>query len=267
VLLALQLVALAHYYEDQQDLRSLMDRIAPASIPPSEQAKRIVAFLKTKPAEAGDSYFLLPIFRFLRPTARQVAEHGGDCADRSRLTIVLLAVRGTHASKWALYSPQMQPKHAVVELEAENGKMVVDPLFGLWFPKDKPGTYYGISDLKQHPSILRARVQYLLSRGEEYGAALLHTYPLDVYVYDHARTINWDKSPLMRLAYQMLVAMMGPSVDEIRRPTLAEQPALMVAAGIIPLELAVVTLWILTSRRERYKVVLQATAELSRRTA
>ena len=85
------------------------------------------------PAATNESFFLLPIFKFLkflRPTARQVVEYGGDCADLSGLLIVLLRSRHVKASKWALYSRDSRAQHAIVEVEVEVGKMVIDPLFG-----------------------------------------------------------------------------------------------------------------------------------------
>lgn len=249
--LALQLASLAKYWADQRYLLHLADGIAPASLPASEQAKHIVAFLREKPSLTGESYFLFPVLEFLRPTARQVADRGGDCADRSRFMIVMLRLRGIHASKWALYSPAMKPKHAVVELDAEHGKMVVDPLFGLWFPREQPGSYYGIRELRQNPQILRTRVLDLLARRERPGTNRLETYPLEEYIYDHGRTINWDKSWALQLLYRFLRNWMKVDVDEIPRPPLVEQPALMTVAGVVPLELVVVLFWLRTTKTRR----------------
>ena len=84
--------------------------------------------------------------------------------DRSRLVIRLLRLHGIEASKWALYTKEMKSVHAVVELEAETGKMVADPLYGLWFPRPDGG-YYDIKELRQSPSILRGRIQTLVREG------------------------------------------------------------------------------------------------------
>src|SRR5262245_39885049 len=83
--LAVQAVALVSYANDRRYLEALFDRIADPSLPPSEQAKRVVLLLRDKSTDTGHSSFLLPVLAFLRPTARQVAEEGKDCADRSRL--------------------------------------------------------------------------------------------------------------------------------------------------------------------------------------
>lgn len=250
VLLASQGVALALYWRDQRFLASLMAHIANPSAPPTTQALQALAYLHDKPTATNDSYFLLPFFRPLRATPREVAELGGDCADRSRLMIVLLHSRGIPASKWALYSPDMQPRHAVVEADTEQGKMVLDPLFGLTYPREKGG-YYGIEDLRQDPSLFQDHIAELRARHERPGAEKLDWYPLNLYVYTYARTINWDKSGAMRLAYRTLRTVIGDRVNQIQRPIWAEQPALMFIIGIAGLEGGVLLLWGFASWRQK----------------
>ncbi len=250
--LAAQILVLGFYARDQRYLAQLMDAIASPSLPPSEQALRVSAFLRDKPSDTNDSYFLLPLFRLLRATPRQAAEQGGDCADRSRLLVELLALRGIHASKWALYAPDLLPKHAVAEVQAETGKMVVDPLFGLTFPRPGGG-YYGIEDLRRDPTILRQRVLQLRAQHARPDAEKLERYPLDQYVYDHARTINWEKSTVLRVAYPVLHALMGDRVDRLTRPEWAEQPALMVVLYLVGLEGGLLVLWGLAIRRKGRK--------------
>jgi hypothetical protein len=199
--------------------------------------KVIVRYLQTKPAIENPGYALLPIFRPLRPTARQVATWGGDCADRARLMIRLLALRGIQASKWALYAPDGTPVHAAVEIETEVGPMVVDTLFGIWFPKSPESLgYHDIKELQANPSILRDRIQMLVAHGENPGAADLAHYPLDRYVYDDARTINWDKTVATRLLYRGLRWVLDDRVDDLPRPAIVEQPALMIIVSMGVLE-------------------------------
>ena len=71
----------------------------------------------------------------------EVLEHGGDCADRSRLLIVLLRHEGIYATKVALHDSQGSPQHAVVSasIEDEDHSMVIDALFGMYFPKPEGG--------------------------------------------------------------------------------------------------------------------------------
>jgi hypothetical protein len=244
--LALQFRALILYRRDQRFLRELIDRIASHALPPSEQVKCIVASLGDKPFEHSNKFFLASIFRFLRPTPRQVAESGGSCSDRSRLIVALLHLRGIGASKWAIYSPDQVPCHAVVEVETESGKMVVDPSFGLWFPRPGGG-YYGVEDLRKHPELLLQRIQELLAKGSLKGLGNLEFYPLDKYVFTHARTINWDKNWLSRLLYRLLHRVMGTKVNETSRPAWAEQPALMIIYTGLLVELLFLTSWLIQS--------------------
>ena len=233
-LFVVQCISIVHYLNEERYLSGLMDSIAPRSLQPSQQAIKAVDTLKDLPAIQNSSYFLLPIFSFLRPMPRQVIEQGGDCADRSRLVIRLLRLHGIKASKWALYTKEMKSVHAVVELEAETGKMVVDPLFGIWFPRPDGG-YYGIRELRQSPSILQDRVHSLLQEGVQPGFSDLRSYPLNEYTYQYAKTINWEKWVGMFLVYESLKLVMGQAIDDLRRPTFVEAPQLMVVviAGAI----------------------------------
>lgn len=234
---AVQFAALVSYIEEQAYLSKLNDALAPPNLPPSEVAKAIIRYLEARPAIENPGYALLPIFRPLRPTARQVATWGGDCADRARLMIRLLALRGIDATKWALYAPDGTPVHAAVEIETEVGPMAVDTLYGIWFPKP-PGSlgYYDIKELKANPRILHDRIQMLVARGRNPGVERLAHYPLDRYVYDDARSINWDKTVLTRLLYRGLRWVLEDEVDDLPRPSIAEQPALMIIVGMGVLE-------------------------------
>ena len=250
LLVGMQGVALTNYWRDRRNLEALFDRIASPSLPPSEQAKLIANYLEMKSADTNNSYFLLPMLRFLRATAWQAANQGGDCADRSRLMVALLRLRGIKASKWALYAPNGSPVHAVVELESEQGRMVVDPLFDMWFPRPEGG-YYAIQDLEQNPEILRQRVLSLRASGEEPVGWVVNGYPLNLYVYDHVRTINWDKSAHMRVIYGVLYRFMGERADRISRPFFVEWPSLMSVFGIGGLEALLLLVWLSLRWRTR----------------
>ena len=233
-LFGLQCFSIVHYLNEEKYLSDLMDTIAPRSLPPSEQAMKVVESLKTLPVIENSSYFLFPIFSVLRPMPQQILEQGGDCGDRSRLLIRVLHLRGIQASKWAIYTKEMKSVHAVVELESETGKMVADPLFGLWFPRSDSG-YYGIRELRQSPNILADRIQGLVAQGKRPGASDLRKYPLDDYSYAYAKTINWEKWIGMWALYKALRIIMGPSIDNLQRPAFVEAPQIMVVmiAGAI----------------------------------
>lgn len=252
-LVSVQLLAIALYWKDQRYLEDLLTRISTRASPPSEQVKQVLSFLRSKPSGTNSSSFLLPILAPLRPTARQVAEQGGDCADRSRLLVVLLDLRHISASKWALYSQDGVPRHAVVEVETEQGKMVADPLFGLWYPRPNGG-YYGIEDLRENPLLFQDHILELRRRHENPGTERLDWYPLNLYTYAYARTINWDKSASMRLIYLVLHALVGQRVDLIHRPEWAEQPALMLVFGLSVAQGGLLFVWIVGAGWHRRRV-------------
>ena len=251
-LFVVQCISIVHYSTEERYLSDLMDSIAPRSLPPSNQAIKVVESLKDLPAIQNSSYFLLPIFSVLRPMPRQVIEQGGDCADRSRLVIRMLRLHGIKASKWALYTQEMKSVHAVVELEAETGKMVVDPLFGLWFPRSSGG-YYGIRELRQSPEILRDRIQSLVEEGKRPGTSDLRTYPFDDYSYAYAKTINWEKWVGMWPLYKTLSVIMGTSIDDLQRPAFVEAPQLMVVTMAATLQGSLLAAYVLAVRmRKRF---------------
>lgn len=261
---ALQLVSFFSYWRDQRYLERLFDQIASPTLPPSEQAKKLAIYLWDKSYETNESYFLLPIFRFLRPTPRQVAEHGGDCADRSRFMVAMLELRDIKASKWALYSPDLRPVHAVVEVETETGKMVVDPLFGLWFPRPEGG-YYGIEDLRANPRILPARTSELLSWAQRPFPFRIESYDLDEYIYTNARSINWGKSRVTEFLYRILHKLRGEKVNRIERPGITARPALMLIVGLVPLEGGILAAWLAARFRSKKPSDPRVIAETSAR--
>jgi hypothetical protein len=220
---------------DQQYLTHLMDTIADPALPPSAQTLALLGYLREKPPQTNRAYFLNREFAFLRPTAREVAENGGNCADRSRFVVVMLKIHGIHASKWALYAPNGRPAHAVVEVDSEQGKMVADPLYGIWFPKPGGG-FYGIQELRNNPEILKQRLGELRAAPLPYGVMDIRKYPLDHYVYSDPRTVNWDKSAITHHFYGFLHALFGARINQITRPEWSEQPADMVLLMSFALE-------------------------------
>ncbi len=222
--LGLQAASAVYYVREQAFLAKYIDRVAAPSLSSSEQVKRVVISLKNDPDVENDSYFLLPIFSSLRPTARQVIEDGGDCADRSRLLIALLRLRGIHGSKWALSG------------------------------------FYNIHELKQDPTILPNRVAELRAQGIQPGVDRLQLYPLNEYIYANARTINWNKNVVLRGIYLVLHGILGERAGELGRPDFAEEPPLMVIYGMAALELVVLVAWLLLVKRSR-KLAAQATSK------
>jgi hypothetical protein len=221
---AVDVSLVAKYVADDALLENLVELEATA--PPSEKVVALVAYMErhVERRPTTDASFL-PGLTVLRPTARQVFEKGGDCADRSRLLIELLKREGVVASKVALYDRAGVPRHAVVEVDTEHGSMAVDALYGMYFPKPGGG-YYSVWDINRDESILAGRVRELAE-----VQPAVREYPLETYTYVSPRTINWDKSATMRLAYRGLRAMFGSSVDRWARPSIVEDPVLLSLTG------------------------------------
>ncbi|MGH1362046.1 MAG: hypothetical protein ACRBF0_00725 [Calditrichia bacterium] len=194
---------------------------------PSEKAIKLLTYIRQnlRTKRCPDS-FLLPIFRFLRPTPRQIAVSQGDCADKSRLLITLLRLHDVPASKVALHDAEGVSRHAVVEAEIENnGRMVMDAVYGLYFPADSG--FYHSRDLQKDESLLRDRVAHLVDLGEDVLRPPLERYPYHKYTYMNPRSINWEKSIVTRIAYSVLHVFIGDKTDTIERPFFVERPAIM----------------------------------------
>jgi hypothetical protein len=222
----------AKYLADDAVLDRVVD-IDP-NLPPSRKVLTLLDYIERNiPKTVTTDESFLPGLSFLRPTARQVLEKGGDCADRSRLLVELLKREGVRASKVALYDRDGVPQHAVVEADIEDadGEMVVDALYGIHFP-DSRGGYYSVSDIRDDESILVERLRAVAST-----QPYTRDYPVDQYTYASPRTINWDKSWAMQQLYRGLFLVMGPRVDRLERPAIVGDPVLMTLVAAVGLQL------------------------------
>jgi hypothetical protein len=84
----------------------------------------------------------------LGPTPMQVFEHGGDCADKSRLLAVMLDEVGIPSGLVMVYPcADCPPIHTVVEARTSGGRMIADPVWGVTYRggvRDLAGTRRGI---------------------------------------------------------------------------------------------------------------------------
>lgn len=189
------------------------------------------------------------ILKKLGPTPIDILEHGGDCADKSRLLAAMLKQLGIRSTLAMLYPCRdCQPGHTVVEAEYEDGWMVIDPVYNLWFPI-KPNEYYGESYmglklLMSNPDFLKARLQYL--REHRGTSDKINHYDDNMTIYAHARTINWDKNGLVKFVGDMM-SRFGKDPYLMRRPYVMEDPKLAMAiiSGVITIGLLILyfTLW------------------------
>lgn len=162
--------------------------------------------------------------RRLGPTASHVLDLGGDCADKSRLTMALLDRAGVPSTLAMLYgTADGSPTHVIVEASYECGRMAVDPVFDIDFPADAVGErYFGIKELRADPKILVDRVREL---SEQRGASddKVSYYKLATEHYSHARTMNLDKNAVTR-AVSALLERLGHDPTLVPRPVVLEDP-------------------------------------------
>lgn len=243
------------YNFDNNFLSNYAEQYISESGKESDTAVQLATAIRNKlVAKRNSGSFIAPVFRFLRPTARQIAESGGDCADKSRLLITLLKLKGIDASKVALYDDQEKPRHAVVEVKIENDQeMAIDAYYGLYFPKPGGG-YYSVWDIQQDESILKSRIDSLLAQGNDVRRPRLSRYPYHKYTYRQPRTINWDKSFVMQGLYTVLTTIFGQdAINRLERPYITERPALMLLAVCLFLQLVIAITYLPVINRKLLK--------------
>jgi hypothetical protein len=236
------------------DLGAIRDRVGgaiAADATASEKMRQAMAYFDTQVGhDWTEDYFLLPVFSFMKPTARQIMEGpGGDCAYRARAFIVVLDQYGVEASKRAVYNTDGRSVHAIVEVQTERGPYYADLLYDLIHEQGN-GDPVPLETL-----MTEAGLQASLDRATAKGHPSASKYPLPQYAFTQVRAINWEQSAPMRALFAVLSVVMGEeTVRNLPRPYLSEEPALMVivvcvfgAGGC----LFVLGVWALVRRRRQ----------------
>ncbi|MCC7292359.1 MAG: transglutaminase domain-containing protein [Phycisphaerales bacterium] len=169
----------------------------------------------------NERYFLLP---GMRATAWQILVEGGDCADKARLLVAMLASIGIPASPVMLFdSATGRASHTVVEAEYAPGlRMVVDPSFNLDFPRIGGG-YHDVLSLRADPHAAEDRVRQARARAP--WPAKVIFYRMGAAGYGNASAIHWNRNFFTRLVFATLHPFLSDGVFQLRRPALAENPA------------------------------------------
>jgi hypothetical protein len=221
-------VSVWRWQADAAEIRAIVGRAVADEASPSLKMRQALRFMVERVGYTpADDYFLLPVFRFLKPTALQIIRGtGGDCAYRARAFVVILHEKGVDATKLALYDARGEPVHAVVRVETENGPCIVDLLFDV-IHEDEAGEPIPLARLSD-PTVLGNS----LRRAAEAGNARAGRYPIDKYGYHEVRTINWDKTGATRALFRAVAAVIGEErARALPRPHFSEEPAVMVALG------------------------------------
>ena len=165
------------------------------------------------------------LFPGIRATAVQVLERGGDCADRSRLLTTVLSEYGIRATM-VMLAPCTGCSfgHTVVEAIVADGRIVVDPTYGIAFPKPGGG-YYDIRDLRRDPSIVRHEVAALQVQDKDKQAYVDFRSRYLGYFND-SRTINFGTNAFGQWATRIVLAF-DAEPELIYRPRILEDPILV----------------------------------------
>jgi hypothetical protein len=167
----------------------------------------------------NNNYFLI---KKLGPTPSDILEHGGDCADKSRLLSAMLKQVSIKSTLAMLYPcEECGPSHTVLEAEYEHGWMVVDPVYNIDFP-DGSGGYYGLRDLSDDRLMIDRIEQLTQERGESDKIAY-YLKSIEGRTYKFAKTLNWNKNKYLHFAGRFL-AMFVKDPYLIRRPIFTEDP-------------------------------------------
>ncbi|MFN8392288.1 MAG: hypothetical protein U0136_18490 [Bdellovibrionota bacterium] len=228
--LSLAIICFARWAGDIRQIQRQVGNEIEGATSQKQLLDQSVTFLKQHVREdSNNSYFLVPLFEFMRPTALQVIDRGGDCAYLGRALIVILRQYGVSASKLAVYH-NGAAIHSVVQVNTDSGDYVVDPLFHI-IHQNPDGSPIPLDKLRD-PAVLRQSLEWAHERGD---LTNVDSYPDDYYFTD-VRTIDWTRSALLRVSYSLLRTVLPtPVVDTLPRPYFVEEPALLLAMFSIAL--------------------------------
>lgn len=206
-------------------------------------------------------FFLYPA---LGPTPSQVMEHGGDCADKSRLLSAMLYEIGIDNTLVVLYSKiRLNPTHTIIETREENFVAAADPVFNIVFP-DENGHLLGVRELRESSKILENRLKSL-SQHRASGDKI-NFYRTETETYDFPRTINWDKNILTRAAGR-IIGFWAEDIYLISRPRFLENPYLLaftltIVSSIVLLITGVAMLFVVQKRHRRHAFSTRLKAQI-----
>lgn len=218
------------YWLDCRGLREIAAGVTAAAVSDSEKVVSLAKWVQSiEGTRENQDYFVI---RKWRAPPMQVVQKGGDCADKSRLLWALLREIGIPSTMvMCFHRETRQPTHTVVEARIGADRyMVVDPVYGLYFPKGG-GEYFDLRDLRQDPEIVDQRVVELRTTAPP--TSPVWSYDAVSAAYDGATSINWDKNSLTHLVYAMAKAWYGEDVYRIQRPRILEEPKLSAAAALL----------------------------------
>jgi hypothetical protein len=206
-------------YRDRQVLRPIAEEVTRGISSPGARLSALNNWVYGNQGFARNrNYFGLAR---LGPSPIQVLEHGGDCADKSRLLSAMLETLGMRSSLAMLYPCYAcPPVHTVVVADLGSSNTLADPVFGITFPRPDGG-YFSVDELVQEPRLLHERLQVL--RAERGPHDKIIFYREANHRFDYLTTINWEANGLTRVVARGVRALGGEPRD-VFRPMWLENP-------------------------------------------
>ena len=225
LLAPLNLWAFVVYRHESAEVARIALEHCGTSEAPSERMRALVRFVAFEvPSKNTDRYFLLPVFKGLRPTPLQIIESGGDCSYKGRALVALLQSRGIAARKLSLHRPNGAGVHAVVQVDTERGPYIADALYGFAL-EHADGSPMSLEELERDADLIHD----VLARETARGNPKTHRYPIHKYVYSDVRSYNLEQYRLTAAVRRILVWVFGKNaIDRFPRLNLFTEPALAV---------------------------------------
>lgn len=240
LLLGLAVVSGAAYRRDQATLAAHAEALTRTATAADDKALALLHFVYGQHGFAKNKgYYMLPQ---LGPTPLEVYERGGDCADKSRLLSAMLREVGLPSTLAMCFDHEGRPTHTVVDAVLPDGQhMLLDPIWDLHFPREAPHQYYSLLDLRRRPELLFERLAVVTASAAD--DAKIRRYNRAHDIYDHATTLNWEKSWMMRTIRDVYFGDEGDAVHAVPRPLWLEEPKVFVAYAAAGAALGVLGLW------------------------
>lgn len=213
-----------HWVVERRRLFRFVASEGPSLGEPEQRALAFAARISNRPWSPKDPPYLAPALAPFGATPSAVLQRGGCCSGTSRLYILCLAAIGIRANQITVYHRSGNAQHCLVEVRIPGGRLIADPVYGVYYT-DGTGRRLGLEDLQAGVPVICALLPGTIRSG----------YPHDDYYnFDFAltKTANWTMSWQRRLAYTVLRASVGGSVDRLRVPAILEWPQVLL---IVPL--------------------------------
>jgi len=151
----------------------------------------------------------------------------------------MLAELGIRSYQITLYHRDGHAQHCLVETCLEDGRLIVDPTYGIYFTRPD-GNLVSLKEMQSGVPPLFVPVK----KDERCG------YPSDPYYdfnYGLSKTADWTSTVTRRVAYRILELASSGAVDRLQVPAVLEWPQnifIAMAAGLGISFTLLLTVWV-----------------------